>query len=560
MPPEIPQIVHFLRDVSLFNSLTEIELEDLAALFGVADINPEETILLQSQKSPAFFIIFDGQTSAVRRLSESEFQVDVYVRGDFFGEDSLLNDSVEPASISTITPATILRLEKPQFIWLIQTFPSIKERLGRFTKTHQYLDELHFDWLNDDEVVYQVRRRHPANLIVMLAAPVLALFVGFVLLIIAIQNWEVVGLRNALLAGSALALGGGLGWFFWRWIDWKNDIYLLTSQRVVWNEKVIWMYESRIEAPLTTILSINVKTSYFGRLLGFGDVIVTTYTGKIILESIADPNQLASLITEYWQRSKQDMQRADVNELRQSIRSILGYEEGLPSQRIDVPHERSDDGADQFKELSNWDKYFGNIFKTRIENERVITYRKHWLILLRKTILPSLLGFALLVFILTFDIMYLLGDVNGEPPLEMTLYGVLFIIFILFPWWLYHYADWRNDIYQVSDRSIFDIERKPFGSESRKSASLENILSLEHSRPGFLGYILNVGFVIVNVGEAKFTFENVFQPARIQQDIFNRMNALQVTKQSEEYTREKERMLKMIEIYHTEAGSATYDV
>ncbi len=559
MLPEIPQIIDLLREMSLFNALNEAQIEQLAGLFGIEEFKPGEAILFQSQKSPAFFIIFDGQTAVETRLSPSESQVDVYIRGDFFGEDSLLRGGVEPASISAIVHTIILRMEHTQFHWLIKEFPHLKDRLSKFTKTHQYLNDFRFDWLNEDEVVYQVRRRHAANLLIMIAAPLGLLLSGIFLLIITSQHWISEGFRSPLFLGNAVILGVGLGWLGWRWLDWRNDIYLVTSQRVVWNEKVIWLYESRVEAPLTTILSVNVKTSYIGRMLGFGDVIVSTYTGMIMFASIADPYQLSSLITEYCQRSQVDLQRADVNLLRTSIKAMISPEQSGQTATSQKKHSRADDRSDQFKELSSWDKYFSNIFRTRIEGERIITYRKHWLILLRKTLLPGVLGFALITFIIIFDIMYILGKVEGKPPLEMTFYGALILVFILLPWWLYHYVDWRNDVYQISDRSIFDIERKPFGSESRKSAPLDNILSLEHSRPGFIGYIFNVGFVIINVGDAKFTFDHVFQPARVQQDVFNRMNALRVQKQKDEMTRERERMLKLLEIYHDESESTKND-
>ncbi len=123
-------------------------------------------------------------------------------------------------------------------------------------------------------------------------------------------------------------------------------------------------------------------------------------------------------------------------------------------------------------------------------------------------------------------------------------------MFIIFPWWLYNYADWRNDIYQLTDKNIFDIERKPLGTEVRKSGSLENILSLEHTRPGFLGYVFNVGNVIINFGDAKFDFVGVYEPARVQQDIFNRMHLLRIQQQKAEMDRERERVLSILNVYH----------
>jgi hypothetical protein len=243
--------------------------------------------------------------------------------------------------------------------------------------------------------------------------------------------------------------------------------------------------------------------------------------------------------------------------MQRSVRRIFGDRGGEISQETEISGAksiRSNREPDQVREPSSWEKYFGNVFKTRLEQDRTITYRKHWLVLLRKTLLPTVLSIVLLFSVATFDIIAFLNQVQFNSVLLVTLLGGFVFSLILFPWWLYHYVDWRNDIYQVTDRSIFDIERKPFGTESRKSAPLENILSLEHERPGFIGYMLNVGLVTINVGETKFTFDNVFQPARVQQDVFNRMHALRIQKQKEEVARERNRILRLIEIYHEEVG------
>jgi hypothetical protein len=130
--------------------------------------------------------------------------------------------------------------------------------------------------------------------------------------------------------------------------------------------------------------------------------------------------------------------------------------------------------------------------------------------------------------------------------------GLPVFFIILVPWWLYQYVDWRNDIYQVTDKNIFDIERRPLGTEVRKSAPLENILSLEHERVGFLGYLLNYGNVTINVGEARFIFLGVHEPASVQQDIFNRMYALRRGREQAKVTQERDRVVQMLERYHRE--------
>ena len=80
------------------------------------------------------------------------------------------------------------------------------------------------------------------------------------------------------VSGGGLLLFGAVGLGIWEFLDWRNDFYLVTSLRVVWLEQVLLRSSSRTEAPLPNIQSVNVHSSLMGRLLGFGDVIVRTYT------------------------------------------------------------------------------------------------------------------------------------------------------------------------------------------------------------------------------------------------------------------------------------------
>lgn len=555
MLPDPSEVVSFLKDLSLFNSLDDAQIATIAQLLEIQSLPTDAQILSQGSKAEAFYLIMEGQVTLTRQISRTETQIDVFVRGDFFGEDSLLHNAPEPATASAFTPVIVLSLGSNQFYWLMREIPDLKDRLLRFVRSHQYLEKLYFDWLNEDEVVYQVRRRHFFYLLLSLIIPGLLDLFGICLFAAAFLSMPSTLTRDLVFIFSAILLGLGIGWTTWRWLDWGNDYYVVTNQRVVWIERVIWLYDSRIEAPLNTVLSVNVSTSFIGRLVGFGNVIVTTYTGKVSLQAVGNPYQLAGLITEYQQRSQREFQRSDLMEMQRSVKRIIEDLQITPEKLATAAKSKPDDRPpDQFHEPGWWENYFGNIFKTRIEQGTTITYRKHWLVLIRKTWLPTLITMILLGLVVTFDIMYLLGETSAFSPLTITTFGFLISLVFLFPWWLYQYIDWRNDIYQLTDRSIFDIERKPFGSESRKSAPLENILSLEHQRPGFVGYVLNVGYVSINVGESKFTFDHVSQPARVQQDIFNRMHALRMHKQRDEVARERDRMLKLIELYHEEVG------
>jgi hypothetical protein len=186
----------------------------------------------------------------------------------------------------------------------------------------------------------------------------------------------------------------------------------------------------------------------------------------------------------------------------------------------------------------------------RFEEGNVITYRKYWPTLFGKIWLPTVLIFLVILGMGFIVNAFFAGHMTAQLAETLFVLCLAFIFLVLIPWWIYRYVDWRNDIYQVTDKYIFDIERKPLGTEVKKAAPVENILSLEHERVGLLGYMLNYGLVTINVGETQFVFRNVHEPARVQQDIFNRIYALQREKDKIEATKQRKRVVDVLEVYH----------
>jgi hypothetical protein len=340
----------------------------------------------------------------------------------------------------------------------------------------------------------------------------------------------------------------------WKFIDWGNDYYIVTNQRAVWVEKVIWLYESRDEAPLNTILAINTRAPFIGRLLGFGSVVVRTFTGEITFKNLPNPNRMAGTLEEYRQRLEKSSERLEKRQIDQAMRQRLwsektGEDKPPVSERQVLKPPRS----------NPFHRFFKNFFTMRYEEGVAITYRKYWPTLLGKIWLPSTLFLLVLIFLIYLANRFRLGTTSLQSLETFFILGLFFSLLVLLPWWVYQYVDWRNDIYQVTDKYVFDIERRPLGTEVKKSAPLENILSLEHERVGFLGYVLNYGFVTINVGETQFIFRDVHEPARVQQDIFNRLYAQRRQKEQAEAAKDRRHLVDVIEIYHQNAGEYDQD-
>ena len=546
-------LITLLKDVFLFTGLEDWQIQLVASKFNLLRIKENERLFTEGDEGDYFYILLDGRVEIQRRIGKSDLETDILVSGDFFGEESLLYNRLRAATATTVEFSRLLRLDRSGFHLMVNEYPSIRQNLIRSADTHQIIRSQKFDWLNKGEVIYQIARKHEAILAVSLVGPL-----GFWALSVVITFLAAAEPMDSLLwiggvfAAALLALSG-LIWGVWSWIDWGNDYYIVTDQRVVWIEKVIWLYDSRDEAPLNTILSVNITTSQVGRILGYGNVIVRTYTGQITFRNVGQPYQIAAVVEEHWHRAQRRSQRAEEEALEEAIHDRLRHLETVEELDLDEGFVPPPAEPPPKKRSSFWEKYFANFLRMRFEEGSVITYRKYWPVFLGKIWLPtsiSLVTFALMVYLL---VVYYSGSWQLLSPGLVIGLGGGFILFFLFPWWLYQYVDWRNDIYQVTDRYILDIERRPLGTEIKKSAPLENILSLEHRRVGLFGYFLNYGNVTINVGETKFVFLHIFEPARAQQDIFNRMYQLRRQKEMAEQARDRERIADALTMYHRSA-------
>jgi hypothetical protein len=290
----------------------------------------------------------------------------------------------------------------------------------------------------------------------------------------------------------------------------------------------------------------------------YGNVIIKTFTGEIIFRNLKDPQGMVKFINEYREALQKGSERREKREIDQELRNRLGWEEGVePGLASEGKSEVETEDREQKAPL--WHRSFGHIFTMRFEEGEVITYRKYWPTLFGKIWLPTLLIFITIMVMGVIVNIFIRGQSTAQTAEILLGLCMAFILLVLIPWWLYRYVDWRNDIYQVTDKFIFDIERKPLGTEVKKAAPLENILSLEHERVGFFGYMFNYGLVTINVGETQFIFRNVFEPARIQQDIFNRIYALRRRKEKADSLKQRQRFVDVIEVYHQNADEVEED-
>jgi uncharacterized membrane protein YdbT with pleckstrin-like domain len=543
------QIISLLSGMGVFRGLSQHQIELMAEEFELVRLEAEQHLSIAAGENDDFYVILSGEVELSRRINKRDVDRETLVGGDHFGEFVLLGTREHSLSAIALQDTHLLRLNQQDFNRLLDDRSEIRQFLLASITSRRLAHARRFIWLSKDEHIYLILRKHWTYLLVSLVAPTLLAWLGLAMIFLSVG---IVANTFRLIVEwvGIFLLGGSVLFVLWQWLDWANDYYLITDQRAIWLERIIGLYENRQEAPLSTVLTVSVHRSWLGRILGYGDVVVRTYTGQIVMRAVGMAEQLAGVLEEQLRRQRDVVQRVQTEALESAIRQRLGLatgDEAMPEQAPVAPA-RTPDSVRLAYRTNTWRMLTTGLFKVRIEEEGAIIYRKHWILLLKRIWKPSIALIGLLVVLaMAFPSLF----ANFSAP---TVIGVGFLVLLgIAIWWLYEYVDWINDIYILTPDQIMDIYRTPLGREDKKTAPLENILSLEHQRIGILGVLLNFGNVIAMVGTASFVFRGVYNPTAVRQEIFERIGHRKMVLKEQENIRERERIADWMAAYHRQA-------
>jgi uncharacterized membrane protein YdbT with pleckstrin-like domain len=533
---ESNEIFAFLHEHFLFRYLTDDELGQILPLFNPIYLEEGEVLYRSGFPGRNFFLIVSGGLILVDENGNQKIKA----APGHFGENNLLKDLPRNESAVAREKTQILAVNKRGFLAILSAFPSIKSRLTAVRMSDHILGSFDFPWIGEEENIRYVDRKHINVLYSQIILPLLFLLltgIGAVLLRL-----------NLVVFIPIILIISGL-WSVWLWLDWRNDFYLVTSDRAAWVEKVIWLHDQRREVPLKSILSVNISSNQFQRMFGYGDVIIRTYTGNIPMRNVAHPDVLVDLIAESREIAQERGRQIDKENINQAIRVRLGL--GDESSPLDDEAEYTDldmEGGPQLTETITPLQEFFNLFRARYELNGVINYRKHIFILIKNSwwlwlffIMALISFFARMVKLISFP--------------SLTVVGTLLFISLL--GLAYAFADWANDRFQITDNQVIDLDRKPFGRETKRSALLENILSLDYRRENIIQRLFDYGTVAINVGDIQLDFEYVAQPIAVQNEIFERYNAVIKQKEILESQRRRDDMVEFLAAYHEENTDGT---
>ena len=123
---KMEETTSFLSRTSLFSSLSQTELIQLAALLKPKEYPEGETVFHQDDLGDSLYLICQGEVEVfIRNQEGAESPISRFKEGDFFGEMALLTDSLRSASVRVSRDALFLVLHKNDFKAFLTSHPHL---------------------------------------------------------------------------------------------------------------------------------------------------------------------------------------------------------------------------------------------------------------------------------------------------------------------------------------------------------------------------------------------------------------------------------------------------
>ncbi len=540
--PSIEEIIRILRGVRLFSGLSRPQLRRLAPLVKEVPYPARETVCRQGEQGLRYYIIMKGAVRVTRVDPEGRVaEVRQLAAGEAFGETSLLLGDVRDATVETVEETVFLCIDKEDFDRLLAADPSIERALQMRPDVAERRRYPRFPWLEEGELPLKVLRKHP---FAFLDRAILSV-ITFLLLVVVGGVFLIVGAGKGAfrIAGWMLVMGSAvpLVSILYFYIDWRNDIYVLTNRRVVHRERVgaLLIRENFSSAPLQAIQNVQVsQIGPTGRILKFGDLVIETAgaAGHVVFRDIPDPWSVQRAILEQQARARSLVRIQEREAIRRAVRHhfLFEGEEAGGTPPAAPPSAR--------RGCFWWVRY---VIPPSWQREgATVTWRRHWITLLGAVWVPALViaGTSLIAVLMA----------RLAPQLSPTV-ALLYALAMFFslPWFLWKFEDWQNDFLQVTSTRIVQVDRLPlFLREQRREANLEQVTNVRFEQ-GILGKILRYGDVFVETAApaGTFHFQKVSRPQEVQREIFAHIEAARRLRQEEEARQRRTEMLDWLAAY-----------
>ena len=543
----------FLRSLPIFSDLTDAQLVDLAQICVPWSYKRGSILAYQGDAVDNLFIVRSGRLETFS-VDQNGIATPVthYEPGDYFEDVWLFVEHTQPTTIRAMSDGELYTIHEDAFFFFLEDHPraildlseDAWDELDRSMAQEDTSAVRHLSLLPGELVEYATRRTK-LLLFFELTFPLLFMLIVPTAAVFALRNGNtfnqlwVQGLVAFILGVPPLLLA------LYRYVDWANDYLWMTTKHLVHREFDLRTISVQTEkVPIDRIQSIRVeKPTIIETFLGVGTVRVTTAAQDkgIKFDKISNPGEMEGV----YNRIRNRERTLNEGRTRSAVRGVLRRQFHVP-ENLEPIKESGEGETSQESTTKARTRRRVRRRGVRVEEGNTITYGKHWFVLVFRVwwVVCLMLGTVALTLIAW----------NTFPAARIGATLVLsgFILFLQAAGYYYLYEDWANDVFQLTNDTVIDIDRGPFGlTETRKTAQISNVQNVRTVMPNFVAAIFNFGDVVIDTAgaSAEITFEDVANPTRVQTEIFERRESLVRSNRNRDASGRREEIGLMLEEY-----------
>ncbi len=558
------EIVEQLRKIPLFAKVAdprdELGERDLYRLVEAGVVNESEYgagewLFAQGDRSTRLYYILEGAVELTRFDFEG---VPRFLKtlgpGDSVGETGVLFGDFHDATAEAMRAMRVLYVEHDDFAAQLKKLRYLNGHLNvsPHLAHRPRVDE--FDWLRENEHVIFAERRHWVYLLRVLFLPVV---LGLILLpIFYLVAVSLTGLlATALLTIIGLALLVIFGFAVWSYSNWRDDLFVLTTQRILHYERVWPVSQIHEETILDNLQDVQqVQNGIAPKILNYGDIFIQTAGETVLIDltGVPNPAELTELIFREIERHRARQVVTQRRKIREQLESRLfpktpDATKAAEGVLVTAKIPRRSLLLLFFNSIKDY--LFPDSWTTSEDGASII-WRRFWL--------PGVVKYwwlwALMVASSVGGIFFFTDRLDGLYQTALTVYPAaaplrefratldglghqslltpltiwLFIEAVIFAALLWVIQDWRNDFFQITPSRIILVDRKPFLlSDKRRETTLDKIQNISSEVPGILARFFHYGDVMLETAGTlgKFKLRWVRYPEKVQSEISKRQQA-----------------------------------
>jgi uncharacterized membrane protein YdbT with pleckstrin-like domain len=535
--------VAHLAGSDIFALLGLDDLRALAPLFDTVRYAPLQTISHQGDTDATLWLVAEGLVALEQADADGQTRtVRLLDYGNALGQHGVFAGLPRSTTAVAVDPTLLLHVDGPILWAALRALPGALDRLVLPDDVRERLLQTPAEDVVAGEVVVATYRRHWIALARGLILPIL-----FCLLALPAAFMLAPAMPSAAAIGVLALLGVALplATLVWAVLNWRMDYLMVTDRRLIHVDKMPLVSERRRELPLTRVQDVRVASpNLVARLLGFGLISVQTAGtgGTLTFTPVAEPESIRELVMGQVKQAEAASQQERQSHIAARVRAAIGQGPPAPTP-APAPglQDRQTQRPGPLSALAKGLDYF--VPRLRAEDGRTVTWRKHWWVLCRDSIL-WLIAAAVLGALS-------IAAMAGLVGLAGWLASLGWLVVLAGLGW--QYANWRNDYYQLTDTDVVDVDQLPLGLyRERRQAALKQIQDIRYEVPNPLAVLLNYGNLLIETaGETGFlTFDYIHDPAAAQREIFERIEAQREKEKAKDRARREDEFARWIQQYH----------